>query len=972
MKKNIIKTIFIFIIYFCFINNVEAADSYSFSRPHNGSPYWSSCGVDEEGKLKGTCYSWFNTYSTANGGYNSAGFCIDIGKDVPTVDYTNVQAINPTINNISIGYSSIYKIYLYHVSSHINSNGVLTTALRQAASTAGVSLFAENKTFPTGLKNSDKYTSAAIYEQASDSVYWWKNPLKITSTVKNPDLGKDDGYYEYEIKINFKGEYNYFNDKDVGFGPSYFKYKLQINDQDIDDGLIDGNNIKVEGNSHKNIINDNTGESVKVSIKKATYDDLAEKNGGKVYVKLKYETYNVMSPSNVIIVSGPNENEQRMVVFRKNVEEGTYTTTKKFIEKTEKQCFQDKVNKLFYYEGNKVGFDTYLENCGCSKVDATSLGDLEKPIFNGKCKSTNKDDYESTLNVCKDDEKTEKAQHTDDGQNKLRHISKTSFIDGQYCDLICEEEIITDGFTNNQLSVFAGKKFLPSTPKLTANKVCNIKVDYGTWETDYEKLLDDEIEALNKLVYDEAVNDTNNTIETQVSCGNSEYTSLYEFKYNVYGIKNNSIEIVRTNVSETYGGCENRIKPRTNSLEKNQDILSIKKTNIENHFKKLNNCGNKLKEMGEKEEDFYNFNVKLNFYYNQHYITVKGNSDSNGNWNNKKLNDEPDDSNMELINGKTNKKTGDYTTNGTNDYISEGTKINYNNYEEYYNKNNVSYLYIESDTNINSTYAAGLNSDKYNEYINRQYEYKYEFRPSILKYSDVLTGQISSDKSKLSNPVNIGRVYDTDVTAKTQQEYNYYSFINLGDESSISNYYNNNGTKVQKLNEPEGIKELRRYCTYNITNKIITSKPNDNPDDNPDDKPSDNPNDYKYNVIYRVVDPNNIDPNNRLNNTDGLKNWNQNQINNANENDTFNPDKLEYSFTLDSKTIKEIREYNKKDGNSYSDKKYISCEVNVNSGENTGKKCKSKFIENASDGKEDFSTKFATNISGRDKWLDLN
>ena len=114
----------------------------------------------------------------------------------------------------------------------------------------------------------------------------------------------------------------------------------------------------------------------------------------------------------------------------------------------------------------------------------------------------------------------------------------------------------------------------------------------------------------------------------------------------------------------------------------------------------------------------------------------------------------------------------------------------------------------------------------------------------------------------------------------------------------------------------------------------------------------------KLNIVYRVVDPKNIDPNNRLLEDDkGFKNWkNHIDIKEEIENeDTFNPKNIEYSFELDSKTIKDIRQYNS--SNIYSDFN-LDCEE--------GNKCESDFVTTYAK-KDDDGDMIGT---GRNDWKD--
>ena len=200
--------------------------------------------------------------------------------------------------------------------------------------------------------------------------------------------------------------------------------------------------------------------------------------------------------------------------------------------------------------------------------------------------------------------------------------------------------------------------------------------------------------------------------------------------------------------------------------------------------------------------------------------------------------------------------------------------------------------------------------------------------------------------------ISLGYGYDTDASAIAKSDNNtYYSFTKLGaiDKKIFNKFKTGN--------------EIKRYCTYEITNEIIEGC-------------EDGSCDSKLDIVFRIVDPKNLDPNGRLGTTKGFKNWNnikgQTVLSTIQSEDTFNPDNLEYSFTLDSATIKKIREYDANcdasgecDPIKYSstDKSYSELLCNED-----GNECTSGFITELTKSSGAFGKSVATNTDGRDNW----
>jgi len=450
---------------------------------------------------------------------------------------------------------------------------------------------------------------------------------------------------------------------------------------------------------------------------------------------------------------------------------------------------------------------------------------------------------------------------------------------------------------------------------------------------------------------DYAIKHPYDSSEISCSCGKecTTYGTIWYYKYKEYYYDNSSRTIKENDRSYSYitGNCGDT-KPSTNSDSHNSSVILTKKSNLEEHFNKLLECNKYLYNLSN---NYYRFNGDMSFYYEQTYYNLGIKKNDN------KPNDEDDDSKFEMI-----KKNDDVYDEG---YIEIGG-TNYN-YSEFVS-DSYPYVYIGSTSYTSAiSYNKNIGATKYNDYvISRKRNFASSYEPSLPKYVDTLTGIISSDSTKLENPILIkgkikDNVYDTHYTAiKKVNNKNYYEFTSLGDNNEIYDYYI--GNTPLSSGDPE---KLKRYCEYEITNDLFECTSNT---------------ECKLNIVYRSVDPSNIDPNNRLNSGKGFSNWKTTNAQvvkkkieeDAKTKDTYSPENLEYSFTLDSATIAAIKKSNKEDKITNQsiydrwDKSSYSC--------TEGNKCESTFISNANgvDGNTgSIGIKFGTNFNGREKWKQI-
>jgi len=487
-------------------------------------------------------------------------------------------------------------------------------------------------------------------------------------------------------------------------------------------------------------------------------------------------------------------------------------------------------------------------------------------------------------------------------------------------------------------------------PELIATKKCSVNVKYTEWYNKYQIIATQQAKYMSEYNKHDAVT---NAYSTTVCCPTGDgkckpKTKYYTEVYDVYSFNGNSFST--TSAKEEWGGCAGTAAPYTNSSA--GTAFYAKREDMQDLFSYLKTCsiyldqldGMNLVSDSTNETEFYTFEQELKYYYAQKYSI-----DGTTRFNNEKLNN-VDDSLM-----KSTKDIDATTTDG--------------NFEDYKDDERT-YTYF---SRLNSISHKAVGKSSYDT-INRSVSFKYTYSPSVNKYSDIYTAKISDIEADLPNPINLGYVYDTDVTAITQpNNQNYFIFTKLGDDNTIYNWFTSGGKVILKNKTtnisttiPNATEEnLKRKCDYEIINDLFKT-PN-----------------TKLNIIYRSVDPANIDPNERLkidlDGDIGFSNWDnkkgylvKKQIEEtAKTRDTYNQDPnkgyLEYSFKLDSATIAAIRNYNEEQDNKYDkwDDSLFTCE--------NGNECESDFITQAYNGtfkdKDNNSIpKFATDISGRNKW----
>ena len=571
-------------------------------------------------------------------------------------------------------------------------------------------------------------------------------------------------------------------------------------------------------------------------------------------------------------------------------------------------------SKYTFYNknGNTVSnFGEYVDSCGCDNSNVVYLKNNVSgfySIHDAKCNYTENFIPNGKFEKCSE-------------ENNVSLTSVKSI--NEYCTRTCVEDITFKDVINTSdsrylaSSVKAGQYFeLDKYPTLIEKKNCTFNFKYNDWENKYKAALKKMVDAYNNWkMYSSVTASAENCNSTPYGCS-TRWT--YYYNYNGFEINPDGLTLSQKRYSgvletSSCGANKKNFRSSANSTSNlyNQESIEVSKLS---GF--INKCNNSIDFEGDNYyEPYYN----LEFHYQQ---DILDNNSIIPTWNeSRKIND----SSLEVSSSTVSRKCNGISTSSKSCNFTS------------------SHLY---DT-ISNTNIVPNNSKITTSSLTREAIFIFSYIPKVNKYVTPLTGLIGSSGTYL------GKGYDIDVkTISKNNNKNKFVFTSLGERPSDSN----------SLFKKIGASSLIRECEYETTNDLIECKNgvcNKGPDST-------------MNVVYRIVDPNNIDPNGRLDDgiDNGFKNWNNTNgkvVKTKMENtDIYNPSNLEYSFTLDSATIKDIREYNKAVSySSIENTSKIECDSN-------GNECRSKFIEEAMKESPNLNglitKKFAFNNSGSSSW----
>lgn len=965
--------------------------------------------ITKPSELEGKTGSYFlyPGFRATNSKGNALALCLDPGLSSPTSDL-NLNYIRELKNsnirlkkgNADFYDDGIYRIYQYFYNNLVyqNNNGGLNRSFvnqhssyfqyasrvwtyrhgfdyidklsayykNDAANFKTCSHYIDSN-LSKGSKTTEDYcfgthkSKIKDYYNAVNEDYLWNNPIKITSSS---DVVTNSGikYYVFKFKILFHdGKYSFFDgnySKGISFGDislpkAYFKLQdLTVNGVSCTSG--DCYNYSGFGELYEG-----TEKEFIVELTEEQYNNFKNNHStdGTVNVSMKYSYQHPLNIENLYTARYDLINSyQRMLIIQNYVHEDIETIGKEpeiVLCKHTSEGFIDKngfkVNKL----------EEFLNSgCDCDYVNYNLLSDSDKiyyqtsesgcfesdESFTGEIKSCNSSSiYENVLDAVNDSNY--------EGIGPLTYTKKTTI--NNYCSETCVETINIYNL-KGKYTTKAGMYFEFDTyPNLIANKRCTIDIDYDKWNKKYEESLTPLKEAYNKWLEVKTVQ--SNTVECCIPCRRADGSScgcdVYYYTYNT----NHYPVIIQDYTTLTTGTLQNySIGTKTCGLKNwsyeensawNKFLAELSKPDTITELKNnLKTCNQRL--FTNDAENFYKFTQQLNYYYEQQYS-------NNG-----------DNVLNSVRSGRYGIDDSAFDDDPNGPLEMENSKSSNMGINKIYNTLTSSGIASETITTYINT---GGNT---NEDIARNVKYTVTYnKPLIPKYTEAMTGTIigvnpGTNTLNLYNYSKLGYGYDTDVTAIAKKgNKSYYVFSKLGDSNNklFNNFKDNNYGGIVRM------------CDYEITNDLMKTSENGYFD-------------TKLNIIYRSVDPANIDPNQRLidssgnlisyDGTNGFKNWrNENaQVimkkieEDAKTKDTYSPENLEYSFNLDSRTIAAIREENK-------DYKYDDWNDDLYKCEK-GNKCKSAFITKIEENKlKDTSNKEITNIlktkKGRTTWKEI-
>lgn len=471
----------------------------------------------------------------------------------------------------------------------------------------------------------------------------------------------------------------------------------------------------------------------------------------------------------------------------------------------------------------------------------------------------------------------------------------------KYCNMKC-----TETFNYTYPSIFetvkSGTYFeLLFTPQVNTTYTCNENFFYDLWKTDYNTAIENEKKAYVDYINIKNIQNTSsNLVKIDSISGNDKrgnpYT-VYSATYTplIYNSANDSSTI--TNGSKVETGEEDSKEDARKALLK--EVKSFSKdstkylnaygdssTNLSEAKKNYENKMGERKKIQEMNNDVcYNSldNTKIstdNFYKVNPKLKLSYDAD-------KTISNE-DKKSVSL-------QSTSYYTNDTLDRSSDTVSI--------------PIKYGEVDETFDAKkYTSITRTKKMNFNFNTKYDY----------YTEFYTGIISSG----SGDIRLGNVFP--VT------------LNSSGEKNISFEIEKDGLSKTVQNEIGG--NTKYSCTYNVSNDaVILDK---NTKNNRDEEKK-----YKTSFFVRPIATNDVDPNNRLDSGLLGANWasRKGQLlikiieNKSKGNNTYNPDNLEYSFTLNAESLDKIRDYNKH--HKYDEKINTYFECN-----GLGMECESKFL----------------------------
>lgn len=547
-------------------------------------------------------------------------------------------------------------------------------------------------------------------------------------------------------------------------------------------------------------------------------------------------------------------------------------------------------------EINNLNYEGTYYACYSDNASDTveTITDIHK-----NCNDAN--DYQATLtSTIKSTDNYTTNSNTNDS---VIHSNKTYTIN-KYCPMKCSET-----FTYTYPSIFetvkSGTYFqLIYTPKVKSTYTCTETYNYALWESDYNTAIENEKKAYADYKNTETILNVNNDSFYREKCG-EDYDDDGEADYEHY--------LLKVDIIDKDGGTETKrhyycTDSKTLASARNDFLSEVKQQLYDNKNLSVlkDNPSKTYDEEKGKREALETMNTTC-------YETLSESKVSTDNFYTVKPS-------VKMV----------YDSDTTMDQDAGLTTGN-----PYYVNDSLT----RSDAEKNFTISYGtFNQTKTiktfgtNPVVTRTKKVNYEFHTNYDYYANFYTGSINST----NNGVKLGNVFPVKIASSGKRN---VKFVMDTTNSNLSGNVKN----VLKSGD-----NATYTCTYKITNDAVVL-------DKETKDETENNKKYKTTFFVRPIATNDVDPNNRLDKGLLGANWSSTKgqalmkiIEDKSKNqNTYNPNNLEYSFTLNANTIDQIRKYNKSKLYKYDNTDWST---GCNGLGSLGMECESKFLNGLSNG----------------------
>lgn len=687
-----------------------------------------------------------------------------------------------------------------------------------------------------------------------------------------------------------------------------FKYYLEN---------VDDNNKKAACENMRNLIENGI---VNDDETRTTYDNQCLSISGQISnVESKYITFDATSGYGIECSGYAVSNG--VCRYKFNVREGeAFSTTIALPDVTN----TNNGNGL-YELGTGRKFSYWSKNNTCSTKDilvgtgSIEINNLNYSNYEGTYYACYSDNASDTVETITDIHKT--CADANDYQATLTSTIKSTdnytvdsttnkYTINKYCPMKCSET-----FTYTYPSIFetvkSGTYFqLIYTPQVKSTYTCTETYNYAFWESDYNTAIENEKKAYVDKLNAESINAIS-SIGTGVESSDCDtYTSGETTRhYKKYTISVTPKKYFNGTISDaTTDVYASKCETRSNAVQLSdlKDQLYDKINQQLNTTQKLSVIKNNPSKTYNEEKGKRTALEEMNTTCYDTLSESKVSTDS-----------------FYTVKPSVKMVYDSDTTMGQDAKLTTGNPY-YNN--DSIDRSDEKKAFTISYGNVNETkdvYTLGTN-----HVVTRTKKVNYEFHTNYDYYANFYTGSINSN----NNGIKLGNVFPVKIASSGKRN---VKFVMDTTNSTLS------GNVKDVLNSGDN---SAYTCTYNITNDaVVLDKETKDKTDEKDKK-------YKTKFYVRPVATNDVDPNNRLDKGLLGANWSSTKgqalmkiIEDKSKNkNTYNPDNLEYSFTLNANTIDQIRKYN-------DEKKYDNTDWSTNCN-GLGMECESKFLNGLSNG----------------------